>query len=219
MKIGILGTGIVGTTLGNWFISKGHQVMLGSRSAQNENGTKWLEAQNDAGSLGTFNDAAPFGDIVFNCTSGIYSLEALRTVSKESLANKILIDLANPADFSGGMPPRLTICNDNSLGEEIQKLFPATKVVKALNTVSYQVMTNPQKLNSGKIDLFICGNDTEAKNTAGEFLVREMNWHRENIIDLGEITHARSTEALLLFISSMAMRFGAFEVGIKTHLH
>ena len=217
MKIGILGTGIVGTTLGSYFLSKGHEVRLGSRKASNENSDKWL-AQNPGGSIGTFNEAAAFGGIVFNCTAGIASLDALRSVDKSNLENKILVDLANPADFSVGMPPRLTICNDNSLGEEIQKLLPATQVVKALNTVSYEIMTAPSKINNGQINLFICGNSEDAKNTVADLLVKEMNWHRESIIDLGPIVHARGTEALLLFICSMAMRYGIFEVGIKTHM-
>lgn len=217
MKIGILGTGIVGTTLGSYFLSKGHEVKIGSRAATNENSEKCL-AENKGGSIGDFNEAAAFGSIVFNCTAGIASLDALRSVDKLHLDNKILVDLANPADFSVGMPPRLTICNDNSLGEEIQKLLPNTNVVKTLNTVSYEVMTQPSKLNNGNINLFICGNSEDAKNTVADFLVKEMNWHRESIIDLGGILHARGTEAMLLFICAMAMRFGVFEVGIKTHL-
>ena len=215
MNIGILGTGIVGQTLGSGFVTNGHNVMMGSRDAASTNAIKWAEA-NDS-QHGTFSEAAAFADVLFNCTMGAFSLEALKLAGEGNLRNKILVDAANPIDFSMGMPPRLTIGNDNSLGEEIQKLLPETKVVKALNTINYELMVNPTQLNNGNIDLFICGNDEAAKITVTELLVKEFAWKRECIVDLGEIKHARSTESMLLFLISLTMKYGTFKNGIKIH--
>ena len=122
--IGILGTGIVGATLGSRLVQNGHEVMLGSRSGSSENSKEWKSQHNGRSYEGNFKEAASFGDIVFNCTMGIASLDAIRSVGSEGLNNKILVDVANPLDFSNGMPPRLTIGNDNSLGEEIHRLLP-----------------------------------------------------------------------------------------------
>lgn len=203
MRIGILGTGIVGSTLGQHLTGKGHKIMTGSRTAKQGNSIK------------SFEEAAAFGNLLFNCTRGIASLEAIQMAGIENFKYKILIDIANPVDFSVGMPPRLTICNDHSLGEEIQKLLPKAKVVKALNTVNADIMVNPQIINQGKHDLFICGNDDDAKRTVTEFLIKELGWYRENIIDLGDIVHARTTEAMFLFSISLAMKYGSFHNNIK----
>ena len=215
MNIGILGTGIVGQTLGSAFVANGHKLMMGSRDAAGANAVKWAETNNSQ--HGTFSEAAAFADVLFNCTMGIFSLEAIQLAGAENFQNKILIDVANPIDFSLGMPPRLTIGNDNSLGEEIQKLLPNTKVVKALNTINYELMVNPGQLNNGNIDLFICGNDEAAKTIVTELLVKEFAWKRECIVDLGEIKHARSTEAMLSFLISLTMKYGTFKNGFKIH--
>ena len=215
MNIGILGTGIVGQTLGSAFVANGHKVMLGSRDGKNLNALKWADL--NSSQQGIFSEAAFFGDIIFNCTMGIFSLEAIKLAEENNFKNKILIDVANPVDFSLGMPPRLTIGNDNSLGEEIQKLLPNAKVVKALNTINYELMVNPAMLNNGNIDLFICGEDEEAKSTVTDLFINEFEWKRENIIDLGEMKHARSTESMLLFLISLTMKYGTFKNGIKIH--
>lgn len=215
MNIGILGSGIVGQTLGSGFVANGHTVMMGSRDAIGINAIKWAESNHSQ--YGTFSETAAFADILFNCTMGIFSLEAIKMAGEINFRNKILVDVANPIDFSMGMPPRLTIGNDNSLGEEIQKLLPECKVVKALNTINYELMVDPGQLNNGQIDLFICGNDEAAKATVTELLVKEFAWRRECIIDLGEIKHARSTEAMLAFLISLTMKYGTFRNGIKIH--
>lgn len=215
MNIGILGTGIVGQTLGSAFVSNGHKVMLGSRDGNNATAIKWADTHN--AQQGSFSEAAAFGDILFNCTMGIFSLEAIKLAKEKNFKNKILIDAANPVDFSLGMPPRLTISNDNSLGEEIQKLLPDTKVVKALNTINYELMVHPNMLNNGNIDLFLCGDDEEAKAVVTNLLITEFKWKRESIIDLGELKHARSTESMLLFLISLTMKYGTFKNGFKIY--
>ncbi len=192
-NISIIGTGMVGDSLGTKLVSLGHKVMMGSRTANNEKAVAWATRNGGNASKGTFADAAAFGEIVFNCTSGKFSLEALQLAGRENLQGKILIDVANPLDFSKGMPPSLSICNTDSLGETIQRQFADVKVVKALNTLNCQLMVNPTALKDPG-NLFICGNDAEAKAEV-ESLLRTFGW--EKIIDLGDITAARGTEQLL----------------------
>lgn len=197
MKIGILGTGMVGSTLGTAFIAKGHEVKMGSRDAINEKAMEWTQANGKNATQGTFEDAAVFGDIIFNCTKGEHSLEALTAAGEQNLANKILVDVANPLDFSKGMPPTLSLVNDTSLGEVIQTAFPQAKVVKALNTLNCTLMVDANQLADGDHNLFICGNNADAKQEVKELLHDNFNWKTENIIDLGDITNARGTEQLL----------------------
>jgi len=192
-KIAILGTGIVGNTLGTKLVSLGHAVMMGSRTENNEKAEAWAKQNGTLASHGTFLDAAASAEIIFNCTSGQVSLEALQLAGRENLQGKILVDLANPLDFSKGMPPSLTICNTDSLGETIQRQFTDVKVVKTLNTLNCEMMVNPGLLkDSGS--LFICGNDADAKAEI-DSLLRTFGW--ENIIDLGDISASRGMEQLL----------------------
>lgn len=192
-NIAILGTGMVGETLATKFVSMGHKVKMGSRTANNEKATAWASKNGGLASHGTFADAAIFGEIVFNCTSGQVSLEALQLAGRENLQGKILVDVANPLDFSKGMPPSLTVCNTDSLGEVIQRQFTDVKVVKTLNTMNCLLMTNPGALKDPG-NVFICGNDDSAKAEV-ESLLRSFGW--EKIIDLGDISAARGTEQLL----------------------
>jgi predicted dinucleotide-binding enzyme len=198
MNIGIFGTGIVGQTIGNRLIELGHNVMMGSRSADNQTGKAWAKAASRLASFGVYGDVAKFGEILFNCTAGTGSLSALEFAKAVDLNNKILIDVANPLDYSRGGPPTLTVCNTDSLGEQIQRHHPLLKVVKALNTMNVDVMVHPERVR-GTHDVFICGNDAVAKGTVTKLLT-ELGW--ESIIDLGDITNARGMEmALPLWIS------------------
>mgnify|MGYP000880692006 FL=1 len=192
-NIAILGTGMVGDVLGTKLVLLGHKVMMGSRTENNEKALAWKNKNGTLASNGTFADAAAFGEIIFNCTSGKVSLEALQLAGRENLQGKILVDVANPLDFSKGMPPTLTICNTDSLGEVIQRQFPDVRVVKALNTMNCQLMVNPGFLKEPG-NVFMCGNDSGAKSEV-EKLLRSFGW--EKIIDLGDISAARGTEQLL----------------------
>lgn len=198
MNIGVLGTGIVGQTIGNRLVELGHNVMMGSRTADHRAGNVWAKAAGRLGSFGVYGDAAKFGELLFNCTSGNGSLSALEFAKAADLNNKILIDVANPLDYSRGTPPTLTVSNTDSLGEQIQRYHPLMKVVKALNTMNVDVMVHPERVR-GPHDVFICGNDVIAKATVTKLLT-EFGW--ESIIDLGDITHSRGMEmALPLWIS------------------
>ena len=193
MNIGVLGTGVVGQTLASALVQRGHEVKLGARSATNEKARDWAAKLGKSASHGTFADAAAFGEMVFNCTSGVSSLEALELAGARNLDGKPLVDVANPLDFSRGMPPTLSVCNTDSLAEQIQTAFPGARVVKTLNTATAQVMVNPGMV-SGEHDIFIGGNDPGAKAQVTEIL-QSFGWR--NIIDLGDITSARGMEMIL----------------------
>jgi len=193
MQIGILGTGVVGQTIGARLTQLGHDVMLGSRSATNEKAAKWVSENAPRAKQGTFANAAEFGGIVFNCTSGEVSLEALGAAGAANLAGKTLVDVSNPLDFSKGFPPTLTVCNTDSIAEQIQAAFPDAKVVKTLNTMTAAVMVNPG-LVPGEHDVFLSGNDAGAKTQVTD-LLRSLGWR--NVIDLGDITTARGPEMVL----------------------
>jgi predicted dinucleotide-binding enzyme len=194
MKISILGTGMVGNTIGTKLIQLGHEVKMGSRSATNEKAAEWVKANGSKASQGTFADSVAFGELIFNCTKGMASLEVLKSVDAENLKGKIFIDPSNPLDFSNGMPPSLSVCNTDSLGEQIQRAYPEMKMVKTLNTMTCTIMVNAS-LVAGDHDVFVCGNDTEAKAKVNEILKNWFGW--KSIIDLGDITNARATEMLL----------------------
>jgi len=190
MKIGVLGTGVTGQTIGSKLVELGHDVMMGSREEANPKAVAWAKEEGHNALYGTFMNAAAFGEIVFNCTLGAASLDALQTVGAENLRGKILIDTSNPLDRSTDTWT-LTVCNTDSLGEQIQRIFPETKVVKTLNTVNANVMVDPSKLIE-KTNVFVSGNDIEAKATVVHILRDWFGW--KEIIDLGNITTARSVE-------------------------
>jgi len=193
VRMGILGTGMVGATLGSKLVQIGHEVKMGSRSANNEKAIEWAAKNGARASFGTFADAAAFGEVVFNCTAGTVSLAALALAGTNNLRGKVLVDVANPLDFSKGMPPTLSVCNSDSLGEQIQRALPNVRVVKALNTMNCRVMVEPS-LVPGEHDVFVCGNDPQAKVRVTEIL-KSFGWR--SIIDLGDITAARGTEMVL----------------------
>lgn len=195
MKIGVLGTGMVGEVIGTKLIQLGHEVKMGSRTEANQKASVWVQKNRPFASQGTFADAAAFGDLLFNCTNGMASLQALNLAGTKNLKNKILIDIANALDFSKGMPPSLVVCNTDSLGEQIQRAFPETKVVKTLNTMNCVLMVNPGLVAHGDHDIFLCGNDADAKTSVATILRDWFGWN--SIIDLGDITSSRATEMLL----------------------
>ncbi len=216
MKFGVLGTGVVGETLGSAFVSLGHQVCMGSRSTPNERAQAWVAARGGAASAGTFAEAAVFGEMVFNCTSGVHSLEALDAAGADSLTGKVLVDVANPLDFSAGFPPRLSVLGDDSLGEQIQRAFPDARVVKALNTVTASVMVDPGSLGE-QTDLFVAGEDVDAKRDVVA-LLEELGWRPERIRDFGGIAAARVTEGYLMLWLALMDTLGsaAFNVRVVT---
>lgn len=210
MKIAIIGTGIVGRTITSKLLELNHDVMMGTRNLSdklantskdnygNPPFSEWLK-DNDKVKLSSFAETAAYGDLVVNATNGSNSVTALILAGTKNLAGKVLIDIANPLDFSNGMPPSLLpgLNNTNSLGEEIQKTFPDALVVKTLNTMWCGLMIKPDLLGNGDHINFISGNNNEAKLKVRK-LLNQFGWLDENIIDIGDITGARATESMLL---------------------
>src|SRR5262245_9870371 len=212
MKIGVLGTGMVGSAIATRLAETGHDVRMGARQADNEKAKAWSASAGSRGSHGTFADAAAFGEIVFSATRGDAALDALAAAGKDSLKGKVLVDVSNPLDFSKGAPPTLFTGSGDSLGERVQRAFPDARVVKALNTVNANLMGHPERLG-GESDAFLCGNDADAKSHVAA-LLREFGW--KSVIDLGDIRSARGMEAyLLLWLAvSGAVKTSNFNVRI-----
>ncbi|MDQ3112145.1 MAG: NAD(P)-binding domain-containing protein [Bacteroidota bacterium] len=195
MRIAVFGTGMVGSTIGSKLMELGHEVKMGSRTTNNEKAVAWATSAGNNASQGTFAEAAEFGEIIFNCTKGEASVEVLTLAGAKNIAGKILIDISNALDFSKGMPPTLSICNDDSLGETIQRAFPDLKVVKTLNTMNCKLMVNASGV-AGDHNVFVSGNDADAKKEVKKIL-NGFGWADKNIIDLGDISTSRGTEQLL----------------------
>jgi 8-hydroxy-5-deazaflavin:NADPH oxidoreductase len=196
MRIGVLGTGVVGRTLGTKLIELGHDVKMGSRQAGNEHAREWVASAGGRASEGSFADAAAFGELVLNATSGEASIDALKAAGETSLGGKVLVDVSNPIDRQSGFPPALTVCNTDSVGEQIQRAFPSARVVKTLNTVTAPIMVNPALL-AGDHLVFVSGNEPIAKQQVTEML-ESFGWPSRDIVDLGDISTARGPEAYLL---------------------
>jgi predicted dinucleotide-binding enzyme len=217
MNIGVLGTGTVGQTIATALTQKGHNVRMGSRSAQNEKAAAWVKKGNKHATQGDFNDAASFGEMVFICLNGEHALEAIKSVDANNLQHKIVVDLTNPLDFSKGMPPRMLegFGNSTSLGEEIQKALPNAYVVKTLNTVTAKLMVEPKLVNGGDHTLFICGNQADAKNKVKHFLVDSFGWKPANLLDLGGIEASRLAEAYVPFWVGIMQATGSPMFNVK----
>ncbi len=215
MKIGVLGTGSVGLTLSEKLISIGHEVYIGSRSNNNAKALEFVKTHAENCQTGTFEASAKFGEMVFNCTAGMISIEALNLAGAENLANKVLIDVSNPLDFSQGMPPTLSVLNTTSLAEAIQEAFPQTHVVKALNTMWAGLMVNPNLVGNGDHEVFVAGNSADAKQMVIGIL-ESFGWQSEHIRDLGDISKSRGLEMYLpLWLSIYgANKTGAFNIKI-----
>lgn len=223
MQIGILGTGIVGQTLGLKLVQLGHSVILGTRNPSQLDEPKgrgsdarslrdWLVLAGSGASVGSFRDAASSRDLIINALSGAASLDVLRSVGEEHLDGKTLIDISNPIDFSRGFPLTLFVKDTDSLGEIVQRAFPNVRVVKTLNAMAAALMVNPQLVGNGDHTVFLSGNDTEAKAQVGEFL-RELGWH--DILDLGDISTARGTEMMLSIGHAVMRALSPAEIAFK----
>lgn len=205
MRFGVFGTGAVGRTLAEKLAKLGHDVLVGTRDPAetlargqaDSTGISplvaWLE-QHPSVRLGTMDQAAAHGEILVNAMNGAASVAALQTIGEVSLKGKVLMDVANPLDFSKGMPPSLTVCNTDSLGEQIQRALPSVHVVKTLNTLNAQLMVQPQVLADREHTVFVSGNDPHAKAQVTAVL-RSFGW--QDIIDLGDISTARGVEMIL----------------------
>ena len=205
MKIAVLGTGMVGQTVAAKLADLGHETSVGTRDPQatlartepdgmgNPPFSAW-HAEHPAVRLATFADATEQAEVVVNATNGGVSIDVLNLAGAGNLAGKVLIDIANPLDFSQGFPPTLFVKDTDSLGEQIQRAFPDAKVVKTLNTMTAALMVNPGLTAGGDHSVFVSGNDEVAKKTVIDLLT---SIGHTDVIDLGDLSTARGTEMLL----------------------
>ena len=205
MKIAVLGTGMAGRALAGRFTELGHEVTMGTRDPESSLAraqpdrmgipplSAWL-AEHPLVTLASFADAAGRSEFVVNATNGAASLGALASAGEAALSGKVLLDVANPLDFSHGLPPTLFVSNTDSLAEQIQRAFPAARVVKSLNTMTAALQANPARLADGDHSVFVSGNDDEAKTTVIDLLA---SLGHTDVIDLGDISTARGAEMLM----------------------
>lgn len=205
MKIAVLGTGMVGRALAGRLAELGHEATVGTRDVDatmartasdamgNPPYADWAQAHPQV-RLATFADAAADAELVVNATAGNVSIAALEAAGREHLAGKVLLDVANPLDYSQGFPPSLFVSNTDSLAEQIQAAFPETRVVKSLNTMNAFLMTDPRRLADADHTVFVSGDDPGAKQLVTELL---RSFGHTDVIDLGDISTARGTETLL----------------------
>jgi predicted dinucleotide-binding enzyme len=212
MRFGVLGTGTVGRAIGGKLVAIGHEAKMGSRQAGNENAVAWVAEAGEGASEGSFADAASFGEVIVNATTGTHSLEALEAAGAANLGGKVLIDIGNAMDTST-QPRTLAVCNTDSLGEQIQRAFPDARVVKALNTMNASVMVAPDSLGE-TTNVFICGDDAGAKAQVTE-LLETFGWLSGDIVDLGDITAARGMEMYLILWVRLMGATGTAQFNIR----
>ena len=194
MRVGILGTGMVGNTIGSKLIQLGHEVKMGSRSSESEKAMEWVILNGPRATHGNYEDAARFGEMIFICTAGTGTMEALRIATAENFKGKVVVDVTNPLHFTAGAPPTLFTAGKESLGEQVQNFLEDAYVVKTLNIVNCAVMVNPS-LVPGDPDMLLCGNHKQAKDAVIKIL-QDFGW--KNILDLGDIDRSSVMEPVVL---------------------
>ena len=214
MRIGVLGTGMVGHAIGSRLVEVGHDVVMGSRTAGNEKAAAWAASQPERAAAGTFADAAAHGELLVNATGGTVSRDVLGACAEEDLAGKVLVDVSNPMASHG--PLRLDPVMDDSNAEQLQRAHPALRVVKSLNTMNCDVMVRPDTV-PGEHDVFMAGDDAAAKGDV-RALLESFGWPPGSIRDVGGLEAARGLEMYLPFWISLRMTLGhnAFNIRVVT---
>lgn len=208
MKVGILGSGDVGRSLGLGFASHGHDVMIGTRHPDKPELTEWRNKAGKGASVGSFSDTAAHGDVLVLRAQGAAAEAVIDLAGPKHFDGKVVIDVTNPLDLSKGMPPGLFVGTSDSLGERIQRKVPAARVVKCFNIVSNATMIHP-KMKDGVPDMLIAGNDEAAKKTVAGIL-KEWGWPEP--IDLGGIDGARWLEAMVPLWVRVCQAVGSWSV-------
>jgi len=210
MRIAVISTGVVGRTLAQAFQRVGHDVVVGTRDPDETSGREeWRGVGVPLQPLAT---VAAQAEVVVNATNGNASLAALGEVGSEHLAGKVLVDVANPLDFSQGFPPTLSVKDSDSLAEQIQRAFPEAKVVKALNTVTASVMVDPGSVGDGDTTIFAAGDDAEARQVVVG-LLRELGW--VDVVELDGLHNARGLEMWLPLWVRLMGALGTAEFNLK----
>ncbi len=224
MRVGVLGTGMVGRAIGGKLADLGHEVVVGTRDPAelmertapdargNDPFATWHAKRPDV-RVGTFEESAAHGELLVNATNGAASIDALGSTGEANLDGKVLIDIANPLDYSRGATPSLFVANTDSLAERIQRAFPRTRVVKTLNTVTASVMVDPSTVANGHHTIFVSGDDRFAKADVVGLLTDGFGW--KDVLDLGGLETARATEMYQpLWLAIMGKRGPLFNVAV-----
>ena len=200
-SIAILGSGRVGQALAPKLAAAGHEVAVGSRDPE----TTADKFKESGARVVSVKDALAVSDVVINATPGETALERLKAL-RDQLTDKVLIDVSNATVRGPSGAPGGLVYPNGSLAEELHQALPETKVVKTLNNVLFMVMTNPGGLSSPPT-AFISGDYESAKATTRQ-LLNDLGWPDEQVLDLGDITTARGTEALILLVGPFVMAKG-----------
>jgi predicted dinucleotide-binding enzyme len=211
MRAGILGSGEVARQLGRGFAELGHEVKLGTRHPGAPALTEWLAKTGPKASVGSFSEAAKFGEVVAIATLGSAAGDAIRLAGPEHFKGKTVIDVTNPLVFHENGPPTLFVGTNDSLGEQVQRWLPDAQVVKAFNTVGNTLFFQP-KIAGGPADMLIAGNDADAKARVTKVL-HEFGW--SSVIDVGGIDGARWLEALCVLWVRSALAVGSWNVAFR----
>ena len=189
MRIGIIGSGNVGSSLANGLVRHGHDVMLGTRDSEKPSVREFVEASDGRGRTGSYADAARYGDVVITAYPGSLVEETVAAIGPENLAGKLIIDAVNPIVRVDGVATA-AYGMDDSAAEVLQRAVPTARVVKAYNTTWFVRMVDPDPAE-GPTTMRIAGDDADAKAEVTA-LLESTGW---KVRDLGDLTHARKLEA------------------------
>ena len=210
MKVGIIGSGQVGRAIARGFISRGHDVVIGSRTP--EKLSDFVQEQKNRVRAARFDQTAGFGEVVVIATLFTGTKNAIDLAGPSNFGGKVVIDATNPLIFEEGKLPQLSLSFNESAGEHVQRWLPDAKVVKAFNTVSNPFMIDP-KFPGGPPSMFIAGNDDQAKKIVKE-IIESFGWKNE-VLDLGGIEESRQLESLALLWIHYGARSGSWESAFK----
>jgi 8-hydroxy-5-deazaflavin:NADPH oxidoreductase len=208
MRVGILGSGDVGQALGEGFLSRGHEVKIGSRDPKKL--ADWVEESGAKASAGTFAEVAKWGELIVLATLWSGTKGAIDLAGPASFEGKVVIDVTNPLLFEENKGPKLALGHSDSGGEQVQRWLPGAKVVKAFNTVGHAHMVDP-KFSEGRPDMFICGDDAGAKATVAE-ITKSFGW---GVIDAGGLDGSRLIEPLCILWVDYGLKTGTWNHAFK----
>ena len=210
-RVGVLGTGEVGRRLAAGFQSRGHDVMIGSRDPDKPELKEWLDGDGDGVKPGTFAQAAAHGELLVLAVLGDAAESVIAEAGPDQFSGKVVIDTTNPLDFSGGFPPKLSICGEDSLGERVQRALPEARVVKAFNTIGNPYFVDPS-FSQGEPTMLIAGNDEAAKASVADVLA-DFGW--PDVVDIGGIEGSRELEAICVAWVKIGGARGAWDQGSR----
>jgi predicted dinucleotide-binding enzyme len=210
MKIGILGSGLVGQALGSGFTTLGHRVTLGTREPESDKVRLWRKQVGGEAATATFAEAATFGELLVLATAWAGAENAIRLADAQHFAGKVVIDVTNPLAMRPNAPPTLAVGHTDSAGERVQRWLPQAQVVKAFNTVGNAHMFRPH-FPGGPPAMFIAGNSDPAKQAVAD-LVTAFGWEP---IDVGGIESARYLESLAMLWITYGLRTNTWNHAFK----